>query len=179
MYGWGRGFGTLDYYGLLAQANLEDCSPMDSACVSNNVAKQAAVEDLWVNQYMKTGAPDDVKLSFTPQSEAEVSEFYNPSDPFNGGNVVDTRGILSVASGGKTAAYVPPVAGIPPLATIPKPQSGNHTVINSSGPAVADSGSVWAPFTDSAPGGSMFSSVPWWGWLGAAGLGLFALKGGR
>ncbi len=176
MYGWGRGFGTLDYYGLLAQANLADCSPNDSACVSNNVAKQAAVEDLWVNQYMKTGAPDDVKLNFTDQTAAQVQEFYNPSSPFTGGNVVDTRGILSVASGGNTAAYVPPAAGLPPLATIPKPQSGNHTVINA--PAV-DSGSAWAPFTATAPGGSIFSGVPWWGWLGAAGLGLFALKGGR
>lgn len=169
------GFGTLDYYGLLAQANLENCNSRDSACVSNNVAKQAAVEDLWASKYQTTGAPDDLKLSFTPQTEREVSEFYS-SDPLSGGNVVDTRGILSVASGGKSAAYVPPVVA-PPVAPSPAGKTaGAKTVINSSGP-VPDS--VWSPFVSSAPGGSVLSSIPWWGWLAGGGGLLLAFKGGK
>ncbi len=96
----------MDYYGLLAQANLQDCSPMDSACVSNNVAKQAAVETLWIENYMTKpgGAPDDLVLEFTPQTAAQVREFYNPQDLFNSGNVVDTSGILHMVSGGGTTA---------------------------------------------------------------------------
>lgn len=166
MYGWGtyRGLGLLDYYGLLAQANLQDCDSMDSACVSNNVAKQAAVQDLWASKYQTTGAPDDLKLTFTPQTQAEVQEFYNPSDLFWSGNVVDTRGIMSTSAGSKPAApYVPPVTA---------PVVASHT------PAVLKPGLLPGGWTDTfqlpAP-----SSIPWWGWLLGAGVGVFALKGAR
>jgi len=95
----GLGLGSLDYYDLLAQANLQNCSPSDSVCVSNNVAKQAAVEDLWVNNYMTHGgAPEGTVLTFTPQSDQQTTEFYNPGNLFNGGNVVDTKGIMRVVS---------------------------------------------------------------------------------
>lgn len=92
------GLGVLNYYDLLAQANLQDCSPMDSACVTNNVAKQAAVEDLW-SQYRVTGAPDDTVLTFKPLTAAQVAENYNPADVAHGGNVIDTRGIMTVTGG--------------------------------------------------------------------------------
>jgi hypothetical protein len=95
----------MDYYGLLAQANLQNCDPMDSACVSNNVAKEAAVEDLWA-KYQSTGVPDNTVLTFAPQTAQEVREFYNPTDLANSGNVVDTRGIMT--------ATIPSNAGAPP-----------------------------------------------------------------
>ncbi len=180
MYSLGRwrGMGTLDYYGLLAQANLENCDPRDSACVSNNVAKQAAVEDLWVSKYMVTGAPDDLKLNFTDQTAGQVAEFYNPSNPFSGGNVVDTRNILAVGRGDSTPVVYNPMPNVPP------PQSGNHTtapvqgktVISSSGPDSSVPGAIANSFQS---GGSLLSSIPWWGWLGGVGAAAFALGGKR
>ncbi len=178
MYGWGNygGLGVLDYYGLLAQANLQDCDPMDSACVSNNVAKQAAVQDLWVSKYMTTGAPDDVKLTFAPQTQAEVREFYNPSDLFWSGNVVDTRGIMTSATGGKTTPYVPPPSPPPP------PPPPNQRGTNPAGKAIINSSGAQNDPTQKQVfdlGGSFISSVPWWGWLAGAGVAVFALKGAR
>lgn len=178
MYGWGRyaGFGTLDYYGLLAQANLENCSPMDSACVSNNVAKQAAVEDLWVTKYMKTGAPDDLQLTFTPQTAGQVNEFYSGSDPYNSGNVVDTRGILSYdTASSDPVRYVPPsepsFKAALPVAPAKTVNPAGKSIINSSGPSAA--------FTEVFQPGGAASSIPWWGWLAGAGVAVFALKGAR
>src|SRR5437764_1464501 len=54
------------------------------------------------------GAPADLKLSFNPQTQAEVKEFYDASNPFSGGNVVDTRGVLSVVGRGSTGTPAPP-----------------------------------------------------------------------
>ncbi len=185
MYGWGNyGMGGLDYYGLLAQANLENCSPMDSACVSNNVAKQAAVEDLWVTQYLghPGGAPDDLKLTFTPQTAAQVHEFYAPDNPFFGGNVTDTRGILAVGRGDSTpvvyqpAPVAPPVAPVaaktPAVVTTPAAAAGK-TIINSGGPNLTMPGAVTKAFEE----GGIFSSLPWWAWLAGGGVALYAMKG--
>jgi len=95
------GLGVLDYNDLLAQANLQDCDPRDSACVSNNTAKQAAVEDFWA-AHQSTGVPDDTKLTFAPQTQQQVSEFYS-GNPLVGGNVVDTRGIMKVSGGASSS----------------------------------------------------------------------------
>jgi hypothetical protein len=100
-----RGLG-IDYAGLLAQANLQNCNPFDSACVSNNAAKQAAVEDLWVSTYMQQpgGAPAGTQLTFTPQTATQVLEEYNPN-PLQATNVIDTQGIMHVSG---PAPVVPP-----------------------------------------------------------------------
>ncbi len=106
------GLGVLDYNDLLRKANLQNCDPMDSTCVSNNVAKQAAVEDLWATKYQATGAPDDLILNFTPQTAAQVREFYNPENMVSGGNVVDTRGIMTASVSSQPKGVRPPVAHV-------------------------------------------------------------------
>lgn len=95
-YGY-SGIGGLNYNDLMAQANLESCNSRDSECVANNVAKQAAVEDYWINNGMKSssGVPDGTVLTFNKLSPAEVQEFYS-GNVLSGGNVVDSRDILKV-----------------------------------------------------------------------------------
>ncbi len=183
MYGWGNYGLAGDYYSLLAQANLQDCDPRDSECVSNNVAKQAAVEDLWVSKYMTQagGAPSDLVLSFTPQTDAQVHEFYAGDNPYSGGNVVDTRNILAVGRGDSTPVVYNPMPVTPSASPVPpvapkiidvKPVAGK-TVISSSGPSESTSMLPWT-----APGGvSIFSSIPWWAWLAGGGVALYAMKG--
>lgn len=185
-----RGLG-MDYNQLLAQAGLQDCDPRDSACVSNNVAKQAAVEDLWVNKYMTQpgGAPDGTVLNFTPQTQAQVTEFYDPTHL--AGNVVDTRGILSVQS------PAPPVARTNTVYNTPTP-TPVQAVANLGTPApavvVSSSGAQNAPgasspakelaqviegLTVAAIPGFDLSSIPWWGWAAGAGALFFAFGGSR
>jgi hypothetical protein len=165
-----RGMGaTLNYYDLLAQANLQQCDPKDVACVSNNVAKQAAVEDLWVNRYMVSGAPADTQLTFTPQTTQQVAEFANPAGPLApGSNVVDTRGILSVSGGAGGQGAAPP----PP----PPPAAKTAAASGASLPVVTKD--VLNPGGASAQGsGFSLSAIPWWGWAGAAAVGLYVMRG--
>ena len=179
MYGWGS-FAGQDYYDLLAQANLQDCDPMDSACVSNNVAKQAAVETTWV-QYMSNpnGAPDNLKLTFTPQTQAQVAEFYNPQDMAYGGNVVDTRGIET-----SNLAPPPPAPVYSSTSTPPKAAALQSAapVAGSGSPSAASS---WNAPAVSAPGscGVRASGVcirpSWYVWAAGAGALLFAFGGKR
>jgi hypothetical protein len=120
------GLGVLDYYDLLAQAGLQNCDPRDSACVSNNAAKEAAVEDFWA-AHQATGVPDDTVLQFTPQTPQQVKEFWNPDDILNGGNVVDTRGILQV-SGVPASWLTPNITGSPsPTAPVYHPSVSFNT----------------------------------------------------
>ena len=186
MYRWSRrGFNGLagDYYSLLAQADLQNCDPRDSECVSNNVAKQAAVEDLWVNKYMTLpgGVPDNVDLNFTPQTAAQVKEFYDPANLFWGGNTVDTRGIMTVSTGEAPAVVYnpppPPVAPAPVVPVVPKAGTtpAGKTIINSSG--AQNDTAVTLPFQLPTIGGFSFDSIPWWGWLAGAGAALYVMKG--
>jgi hypothetical protein len=180
--GW-RGFGDaapLSYYDLLAQAGLQSCDPKDSTCVSNNVAKQAAVEDLWTSKYMVTGAPAGTTLSFTPQTAAQVNEFYNASN-VSGGDVVDTRGILSVngavapSSTGLTPTQFFGAAKAPPsvAAKVPAVRAGALQPGSALVPAGESNGSL------PAGSGFAFSSIPAWGWLAAAGVAVFAMSRGN
>jgi hypothetical protein len=185
----------MDYAGLLAQANLQTCDPMDSTCVSNNVAKQAVVEDLWVSKYMSQqgGAPADTVLTFAPQSVSEVKEFYDPS-VVGGGSVVDTRGILAVnnvvapSDFGKTAAqFFQPVAPVVPSAH--PPVVIQQPVVTSPTPSPSGGAPAMPPGTSAAAGAAASSSlviggfdlgsIPWWGWVAGAGAAFFALGGGR
>jgi len=45
----GLGF---NYFDLLAQADIQQCSPLDAGCVADNEAKAAAAQNLWTTQYM-------------------------------------------------------------------------------------------------------------------------------
>lgn len=184
------GMGVLDYNDLLAQANLQNCDPMDSSCVSNNVAKQAAVEDFWA-AHQSTGVPDNTVLTFHPQTPAEVQEFYNPTNLVTGGNVVDTRGVMQVAGTPPATApsYTPPpvppkTPASPPAAgagpTGAGPGAGAGSGAGSSGgaqgaPALTNKLSFTLPTVD----GFDLSTIPLWAWAGAAALALFALGGRR
>jgi len=177
-----RGLGVLNYYDLLAQAGLENCSPMDSACVSNNVAKQAAVEDFWA-AHQGAGVPDDTRLTFTPQTAAQVAEFYNPKDIFNSGNVVDTRGIMQVD--------VPEWKQADPVAPVFIPSSTPIRTLNlqKSSPVTGAAPSAQTPAQGApdlstslqVPGGSSFSmgDLPWYVWAGGAAALLFAFGRGK
>jgi hypothetical protein len=182
-----RGLGTMNYYDLLAEANLRNCDPMDSACVSNNVAKQAAVEDLWV-QYQSTGVPDGTKLTFTPQTAQEVQEFYNPQNLAYGGNVVDTRGVMQISSPlPPPPSYTAPSviqsnpAQPKPTTTTSSPVSSMPAVISSSGTLQPLPGTPANPFVPIAAGGSSFdfSSIPWYVYAGGAALVFMGMGGHR
>ena len=184
----GRGLGVLQYADLLAQANLQNCDPNDWACVSNNTAKQAAVEDFWV-QHMATGVPDDTQLSFAPQTTQEVQEFHAPTAG-QGGNVVDTRGVLYVSAPDLPPPQVQPPAAVPPppapVAKTPVPAASSSSAAQPSGAqSPAQPGAQGAPPLSSSlqlpndVGGFSLSSVPWWGWAGAAAVAIFALGGHR
>ena len=103
----------MSYNDLLAMAHLQNCDPRDSACVANNVAKQAAVEQYWVNSNMRV--PVGTRVDFSALTPSQVNEFYNPTNPNTGGNVVDTTGIMTVSSGGS--------ASTPPVSVPSQPQS--------------------------------------------------------
>ncbi len=186
-----RGFGTLDYNDLIAQAGLQNCNPMDSACVSNNVAKQAAVEDFWSAH--QGGVPDDTRLTFTPQTTQEVQEFYNPQNLAYGGNVVDTRGVMFVSAPDLPMTQTPKVNVTPaPVITKPAPTPpaaqpspgtpGGAAVINSSGvvqPSSSSAAGAVASVSLPVIGGFDLNSIPWWGWGIAAGAALYAFGGHR
>jgi hypothetical protein len=171
------GLGVLNYYDLLAQANLQDCAPMDSTCVSNNVAKEAAVEDLWVSKYQQTGAPDGTRLSFTPQTAAEVKEFYNPQDMFNGGNVVDTRGVLQVTGTYQGNDPLPPVIPPAPVPAAKTPVTPQGQVIVNSGGAVQPRAWEGGPSAFSWSGTLL--GIPAWGWIAVVAGALYTFGGGR
>jgi hypothetical protein len=170
-----RGMGTLNYYDLLAQANLQNCDPRDSACVADNVAKEAAVEDLWVSRYMVTGAPDDTQLSFAPLTTQQVTAFASPGSA-NVGNVVPT-GIMQV---NQPATYVSSDPVPQPPVTPPKTPApgtpGGAKVINSSGVSQPASEAIASAqsFLVSTVGG-----FPAWAWLLGGGFALYAFGGGR
>jgi hypothetical protein len=171
----------MSYYDLLKQANLQSCDPRDSTCVSNNVARQAAVEDFWVKNKMTV--PVGTQLTFAPQTASQVSEFYNATNPLGPSNVVDTRGVL-------VGAVSP--AGAPAPVASPHAQSGSSSGGGVPGAGGTAPGGGGAPAGGSAPGsptltstlqtspgGFSLSSIPWWGWAAAAGVAFFAVKGAR
>jgi hypothetical protein len=145
-----RGMGTLNYYDLLAQANLQNCDPRDSACVANNVTKQAAVEDFWV-QHMATGVPDDTVLSFAPLSQAQL-DYVSPANPLNApGDVVLPTGIMTVrGSVTSSPSYRTSISPLPAGGA-----SGYHPVVsfqNSRGASTLYPGDTWSvSITGGAP----------------------------
>ncbi len=179
MYGWSgiAGLAGQDYYGLLAQANLQTCDSRDTACISNNVAKEAVVEDTWVKYEANPGgAPDDLKLSFAPQTDAQVREFSDPNNIAWGGNVVDTRGIMSSSLAPPPAPVYSPPAPAPVRTPVGRQVTrtstpGVQTMIG--GPAASAPGATSWALPDSV------SSFPWYVWAGGAAVAFFALKGGR
>jgi hypothetical protein len=182
-----------DYFDLIAQSGMEQCSPMDPACVSRNVQRENAVEDYWINNGMTNpnntaGTPAPVIQVNT--NAAQAAQF--ASDSFSaapGGNNPQTGG--SITSGGKTYTdsqleqaqgwATPFVRAVAPVsAPAPKPPSGSN-VINSSG------GNSAPPVIQNAQTGavssllpSLPSSIPSYAlWIGGGLLAFFALKGGR
>jgi hypothetical protein len=180
-----RGLGVLDYNDLIAQANLQDCSPTDSACVSNNAAKQAAVEDFWAAN--QGGVPDNTKLTFTAQTPGEVAQFYS-GNPLVGGNVVNDAGVLSVNGTPvlETTGTPYPVVTTPPkpvtIAPPPKSVSAGILPASAAAPGAPVQGAPVLSSTLTVPdfsAGFDFSAVPWYVWAGGAALAFFALKGGK
>jgi len=189
-----RGLGDLDYYDLLAQANLQNCDPNDTVCVSNNVAKQAAVEDYWVS-HMGSGVPDNTQLTFTSQTPQQVLEFDNPTNLVTGGNVVDTRGIMWTSAPEtpvgpvtppppppvvKPPANPPPVVNPPKAPATPTPSGPNAPAPGTQGgaPVINSNGATQPPPAAGSSTGFDFSSIPTWAWLAAvAGVALYAFGG--
>ena len=123
-----HGMGVLDYYDLMAQANLQNCAPTDSACVADNVAKQAAVEDFWAaNQ--ATGVPEGTKLTFSPLTPAQVIGFAPPDARTSPGNIVPT-GIMQVSV--PAGAPTPKSPAPPPQQVVNPSPSTQSTTTGSS-----------------------------------------------
>jgi len=187
----GYGLGVLDYNDLMNQARasgaIRDCAPTDVACVSNNQAAEAAVEDYWAS-HQSTGVPDGTVLSFAPQTAAEVTEFYNPKNP-SASNIVDERGVLTVSSPQPsfTLNHFPtplppaPVVQPPIVPPTPPPQQPpsappQQQLAPQAPGAPALSPSITLP---AAIDGFNLSSIPWWGYAAAAGALLFFVGGKR
>jgi hypothetical protein len=181
-----------DYYDLLAEAGMEQCSPMDPACVSRNTQRQNAVEDYWINNGMTNQKDPNAPAPVIQVNTNAAQAAQYASDSFAaapGGNNPQTGG--SITTAGKTFTdsqleqaqgwATPFVRAVAPVPTpTPKPPSGSN-VINSSG------GNSAPPVIQNAQTGAVSSLLPslpssipsyaWW--IGGGLLALFALKGGR
>lgn len=174
-----------DYYDLLAQAGMESCSPMDSACVSRNVQRQNAVEDYWINTGMRdssaAGAPaPTITVNTSAQQAAQYAADAAAALP--GGNIAQTGG--SITTGGQTftdtaleqaQGYATPYTRST-TTTAAKPAA----VINSSGGsnAPAPIASPAGSFSfDSLKASVTSSGVPWYVWAGGGLAVLLFLKG--
>lgn len=166
-YGYESGISGLGYYDLLAQANLQTCNNGDSTCVANNVAKQAAVEDYWINNGMKSsdGVPDGTVLRFTPLTTNEITDFYNPANLFNGGNKVDDRNVLSV----NNTPYLPSEYVQPPPTTVLSNIAKTLSAVLNTNPATQKTNTTNTTTTTQAVDSSdwfmesMFGGIPNWG----------------
>ncbi len=56
-----RGLG-FNYFDLLAQADIQQCSPLDAGCVADNEAKATAAQNLWTTQYMTHAETADMPV---------------------------------------------------------------------------------------------------------------------
>ena len=114
----------MSYNDLLAQAQLANCDPKDVTCVANNVARQAAVEQYWVNN--SEHVPVGTVLSFSNLTPSQVNDFHSQITG-QGGNVVDSSGILQASTGGGASASAPiPQTG--PPSTSPAPAKPNQSI---------------------------------------------------
>jgi hypothetical protein len=187
-----RGLGY-SYYDLLAQAGMESCSPMDSACVSRNAQRQNVVEDYWINNGMTQPASTPVPtitVNTDPTMAANYAAAAGAALP--SGNIAQTGG--SITSGGQVYSdtsleaaqgWATPYVKAPVPVTVqppaPKPAvtpAGSTVVQSASVPASVAAGSSWLTSAGvSVP--AAVSGWPWYVWAGG-GLALFLLmKGGR
>lgn len=153
-----RGLGLMSYYDLLAQADLRSCSPMDVDCVARNVARQAAVEDLWVGQNMTV--PDGTVLDFGELSAGQVQQFRQNVTP----NVSMT-------------VQVPQPTAAAPVVMVSSPAPAPSATTTPAGKAIMQSSPV--PVAGPVIGGFDVSVIPWWGWLAGGGALLLAFGGFR
>jgi hypothetical protein len=114
----GQPVALMSYNDLLAQAGLQTCDPRDSTCVANNEAREAAVEQYWVNS--GEHVPAGTVLAFASLTPAQVAQFYSPITG-QGGNVVDTTGVLTVSQTG-SGTYTPSTNVKPNQSTPPTSQ---------------------------------------------------------
>lgn len=174
----------MDYYGLLAQANLESCNPADNACGARNAQKQAAVEDLWVNNYMRNpnGAPDDLKLSLGPVGSPEAVAAFDNNRILQPAVYVSSPSTPEPASSPAPVPPAPPARSGPEIARtggIPSriPASVAAVASNAAPQTIINSSGSSQPSPQLAvEKSSFFDSIPWWGWV-AGGIGALMLFG--
>jgi hypothetical protein len=175
----GLGF---DYYDLLKSAGgTQTCDPRDSACVAQNEQITDAVRALWTSQYMTNpdvanqAVPD---VSVNLQTSPAALQQYMQNIPVTSETISVDGGPVQTAAQwlAGPVAPAPVVKAVAPAAkaSAPAPAAGPSAVPAAEG-APALSSSLSLPTV----GGFDLSSIPWWGWAGAAGVALFMFGGGR
>ena len=109
----------MSYYDLLNQAYSQaglnaNCSPLDTTCVANKVAIQAAVENFWVANKMTV--PVGTSISLPPLTQAQVVAYRPP-------NVLTQQSVITNLP--VTSKYVAPVTT--PLNQISNTSSGGSS----------------------------------------------------
>ena len=86
-----RGLG-FDYYDLLAQANIQQCSPLDAECVASNEMKATAAQNLWTTQYMTHAETANMPVPNIDFSVNPTAAINNPTASGTGYTTVYVNG---------------------------------------------------------------------------------------
>jgi hypothetical protein len=182
-----KGLGQVDYSDYMAACvgTPANCFPGDDVCVANAQNLVVACEQ----GYDHENPPESLPAPMQPGSAA-----YNTALAQAGGSVQEVDQsvgeVLNPAVWSQPGATITAMSSAPPAskpATVTQssaPPSSTPGIVTQSSAPPASSGAIVtqssAPPSGSAPPASSssfdLSSIPWWGWLAAAGVAFMALK---
>jgi hypothetical protein len=200
-----RGLG-FNYFDLLAQADIQSCSPLDEACVANNEAKATAAQNLWTTQYMTHAETADMpvpNIDFSVNTSGLLASDDRPAGSLPAGTgyttvyvngqpisdvtlrqAADTQLANTIAAeikGGapQNAATAELLRAGGVTVPAPKPATTSTGATAPGAPQILGMQVEGSPaFT--LPGGVEVPALPWWALVaGAAGLAWFAFGRGK
>jgi hypothetical protein len=185
LFGGSRGLGV---FNPPPQPAYENCLPRDVPCTQRNqVLADAYVQamfkaqadsnrdDCLANLALNPGTPDQNAAGLARCNAAYAAAFTNQA-------AVNTAEGLSPAMWAGDMVTMPSSVGTFPIAA---PLAAAPVVLQNSDPVyvapstVASSAAGSSTFVLPTIGGFDLSTIPWWGWAGAAGVALVMMKGGR
>ncbi len=199
-----RGLG-FNYYDLLAQADIQQCSPLDAGCVADNEAKATAAQNLWTTQYMthpETASMPVPNIDFSVNTSGLLDSDNRPAvgpagtgytTVYVNGQAISDTALRQAADAQLANTIVAEIKGGAPqnAATAELLRAGGVTL-----PATKAAGTATGATAPGAPqilgmqvegspsftlpGGIEVPALPWWALaLGAAGVAWFAFGRGK
>jgi len=179
----------MSYDDLLAQANFQNCDPVDSVCVYNNQAKRDAVARFWAANTANGGiVPLGTVLTFPALTPAQTQQIKTAAIPephpgfFEGVTIQPTIAqqsgppVRTVPVGFQQNSEWGPAGPPPSVAKTAAPTGSAPSGALVPGGSAAGGGAS-SSSSSSTIGGFDLSSVPWWAWAGGAAAAFFAFKG--